>query len=320
MPREVKINVNVDSGKAVSNIDTLKKAFQELNKELEKNGKDGALKLKIDLEGVDVKAFKELSSSLSKISKSVDLLNTSMEGLSRNGNVLKVTTSNISNVTNNANNIVKNYTKSVNNASRAHQDMTASMIGNLAIINQLRQSFSYLAKDYADLNDKTFSVGIAGEMDISGIEKLNRSFSQLASTVPKSASELAQAVDDLIRTGRSYEESRKIIEEVARLSVASGDSLKDTAGVVTKVMVSLGVNAENTVNTLNTMHSVAIQTASDMNFLSESYKSIAGTIGTYVQSTGLAGEELDNYKQKVLDFAMASTGAMANLGLSASYQ
>ena len=157
-------------------------------------------------------------------------------------------------------------------------------------------------------------------MDISGIEKLNRSFSQLASTVPKSASELAQAVDDLIRTGRSYEESRKIIEEVARLSVASGDSLKDTAGVVTKVMVSLGVNAENTVNTLNTMHSVAIQTASDMNFLSESYKSIAGTIGTYVQSTGLAGEELDNYKQKVLDFAMASTGAMANLGLSASYQ
>lgn len=318
MPREVKINVNVDSNKAVSNINTLKKAFQELNKELEKNGKDGALKLKIDLEGVDVKAFKELSSSLSKISKSVDLLNTSMEGLSRNGNVLKVTTSNISNVTNNANNIVKNYNKSVNNASRAHQDMTASMIGNLAIINQLRQSFSYLAKDYADLNDKTFSVGIAGEMDISGIEKLNRSFSQLASTVPKSASELAQAVDDLIRTGRSYEESRKIIEEVARLSVASGDSLKDTAGVVTKVMVSLGVNAENTVNTLNTMHSVAIQTASDMNFLSESYKSIAGTIGTYVQSTGLAGEELDNYKQKVLDFAMASTGAMANLGLSAS--
>lgn len=318
MPREVKINVSVDSNKAVSNIDTLKKAFQELNKELEKNGKDGALKLKIDLEGVNIKAFKELSSSISKISKSVDLLNTSMEGLSRNGNVLKVTTNNISNVTNNANNIVKNYTKGVNNASKAHQDMTASMIGNLAIINQLRQSFSYLAKDYADLNDKTFSVGIAGEMDISGIEKLNRSFSQLASTVPKSASELAQAVDDLIRTGRSYEESRKIIEEVARLSVASGDLLKDTAGVVTKVMVSLGVNAENAVNTLNTMHSVAIQTASDMNFLSESYKSIAGTIGTYVQSTGLAGEELDNYKQKVLDFAMASTGAMANLGLSAS--
>lgn len=318
MPRQVNINVNVDSAKAVSSINTLKKAFQELNKSIEKNGKDGALKIKVDLEGVDTKLFEQLARNFTKITKNVDTLNKALSDISANGKALNVNINNISNTTNNANKNINNYTKNIQRAGKQQEVFNGNIISGIASIELLRRGISYLGRDYLELTNKTFGVGIAGQMDIGEINALNESFTKLATNVPKSASELAQAVDDLIRTGRSYDESRKIIEEVARLSVASGDNLKDTAQVVTKVMVSLGVNADRTVDTLNTMHSTAIQTASDMGYLAEAYKNIAGTTAVLTQATGLAGKELDDYKQKVLDLSMAGIGSMANLGLSAS--
>lgn len=318
MSRQVNINVNVDSAKAVSSINTLKKAFQELNKSIEKNGKDGALKIKVDLEGVDTKLFEQLARNFTKITKNVDTLNKALSDISTNGKALNVNINNISNTTNNANKNINNYTKNIQRAGKQQEFFNGNIISGIASIELLRRGISYLGRDYLELTNKTFGVGIAGQMDIGEINALNESFTKLATNVPKSASELAQAVDDLIRTGRSYDESRKIIEEVARLSVASGDNLKDTAQVVTKVMVSLGVNADRTVDTLNTMHSTAIQTASDMGYLAEAYKNIAGTTAVLTQATGLAGKELDDYKQKVLDLSMAGIGSMANLGLSAS--
>lgn len=318
MPRQVNINVNVDSAKAVSSINTLKKAFQELNKSIEKNGKDGALKIKVDLEGVDTKLFEQLARNFTKITKNVDTLNKALSDISTNGKALNVNINNISNTTNNANKNINNYTKNIQRAGKQQEFFNGNIISGIASIELLRRGISYLGRDYLELANKTFGVGIAGQMDIGEINALNESFTKLAINVPKSASELAQAVDDLIRTGRSYDESRKIIEEVARLSVASGDNLKDTAQVVTKVMVSLGVNADRTVDTLNTMHSTAIQTASDMGYLAEAYKNIAGTTAVLTQATGLAGKELDDYKQKVLDLSMAGIGSMANLGVSAS--
>lgn len=318
MSRQVNIGVSVDSSKAVSNINTLKKAFQELNEAIEKNGKDGSLKIRVNLEGIDVKTFEGLAKNFSKISKSIDTLENSFSKMSSNSKNLGINITSISNITNRARDNTDKYSSSVKKASRQQEGFNTSVLNGIVQLEALRRGFSYLKSDYLSLMDKTFSVGIAGEMNIEQINALNESFAKLSTTVPKSAQELATAVDDLIRTGRSYDESRKIIEEVARLSVASGDDLKSTAQVVTKVMVSLGVNADRTVETLNSMHSTAIQTASDMGYLAEAYKNIAGTNAVFVASTGLAGEALDDYKQKVLDLSMASIGHMANLGLSAS--
>lgn len=308
MSRNVNINIGVNSSKAVSNINTLKKAFEELNKSIGKtaDGK-GKLKLDIDLSGVDIKSLRDVGNALKSINKYSNDFKDLNEALASTGKTFQI-----------VNNHTTNYNRNMKGMTRSNKEFVTSMADVTIGMNFLQNTMRSLTTQYRELTNNTFGVGIAGQMDMKSIRELNDSFIQLSVTVPQSASELAKAVDDLIRTGRGYEESRQIIQEVAKLSTASGDSLKDTAQVVTKVMVSLGVNANRTAETLNTMHSTAIQTATDMKYLAEAYKNVAGTNAVFVTTTGLAGEQLDDYKQKILDFTMASIGSMGNLGLSAS--
>lgn len=319
MPREVQINTTVNSSKAVSNINTLKKAFQELNKQLDKHGKDGALKIKIDLEGVDIKLFKELSTGFSKLGKGMEQFNKNIDDISKSGKLLSITTNNINNNVQKTSNTFKTYNKTLRDVSKTQKVVGDELLSTLASWTLAQRVISQTIGAYSQLTDATYGVGIAGRMNLAQIGELNKSFIELSTTVPQSAQGLAQAVDGLIRTGRSYDDARKIIKEVANLSVASGDDLKSTAELVTKVMVSLGVSGDYAEETLNTLHSVAIQTASDMSYLAGAFKSVAGASSVLVASSGYAGKELDEYKQKVLSTNMAMIGALANTGLSASY-
>lgn len=300
MARQTNININVNSTSAVKSIETLKKAFIGLNNTIQKTtGNSGKIKLELDLNGFDVNTLRTIDTTLRKLSKSVDALTKSANKYKRVGNqVLTVNT------------------QLANNTRMLNRDL----LSTVATFEFYRRGVLGIIKDYAELSKATYSVGVAGQMNLSQIDKLNESFLNLSTTVPSSATELAKAVDGLIRTGRGYEESSRIIGQVAKLATASGDSLQDTAKVVTKVMVSLNVSGDRVKETLNTMHSTAIRTASDMGYLAESFKQVAGTASVLVSSSGLVGTELDDYKQKVLDLSMALSGSMANLGLSASYQ
>lgn len=304
MARQTNININVNSTSAVKSIETLKKAFIDLNSIISKTGKDGKIKLDIDFGNADLKILKTLSRSLGTVNKRLEEYSTNINNLSRNGNMFNVTMNNITN--------------NISRTSNATRTLNNDILSTVVAFETFRRAFVRTFESYSELTNSTFAVGIAGQMNVEQISKLNQSFLQLSTTVPSSAKDLADAVDSLIRTGRSYDESRQIIEQVAKLSTASGDTLKDTAQVVTKVMVALGVNGDKTVDTLNTMHSTAIQTASDMGYLADAFKNFAGTASVLVSSTGLAGKELDDYKQSVLDLTMSMTGSLANLGLSSS--
>lgn len=318
MPREVRINPIVNSSKAVSGIRELKKAFQELNEELKKNTKDGSLKIKVDLEGIDMNMFKNLSNGFSKLGKGMELFNKNIDEVSKNGKLLNITTNNITNNVTKGVSGLKNYTDGLGRLARSQDEVTVRMAAMISVFQLTQNTFKRTFSDYSALTQATYNVGIAGQMNLKQIDALNESFLTLSTTVPKTALELANAVDGLIRTGRSYEDASKIIKEVAVLSVASGDDLKSTAAVVTKVMVSLGVSGDRVKETLSTLHSVAIQTASDMNYLSGAFKSVAGTASVLVNSSGKAGTQLDGYRQSVLDLNMAMIGALANMGVSAS--
>lgn len=318
MPREVRINPIVNSSKAVSGIRELKKAFQELNEELKKNTKDGSLKIKVDLEGIDMNMFKNLSNGFSKLGKGMELFNKNIDEVSKNGKLLNITTNNITNNVTKGVSGLKNYTDGLGRLARSQDEVTVRMAAMISVFQLTQNTFKRTFSDYSALTQATYNVGIAGQMNLKQIDALNESFLTLSTTVPKTALELANAVDGLIRTGRSYEDASKIIKEVAVLSVASGDDLKSTAEVVTKVMVSLGVSGDRVKETLSTLHSVAIQTASDMNYLSGAFKSVAGTSSVLVNSSGKVGTQLDGYRQSVLDLNMAMIGALANMGVSAS--
>lgn len=311
MSRTTNINVNVNSGKSISSINAIKTAFEGLKKAKDELGKDGKMKLEVDLKGID-------KETLTALTKGVRALNTQMKNLNKTSTDYANAGKTFNVVSNQITNNVTKTSKSTRELGNSFKSMNTDILSSVLTFELLRRSITSFIGTYSQLTSTTFNVGIASQMNLSQIEGLNQSFLQLSKTVPSTANEMAQAVDALIRTGRSFEESRKIIEQVAILSTASGDSLKDTASVVTKVMVSLGVSGNRVIETLNTMHSTAIQTASDMGYLAEAFKNVAGTASVLVKQSGLSGQALDDYKQKVLDVSMASIGSMANLGISAS--
>lgn len=311
MSRGTSINVNVNSGQSIATISKLKQAFEDLRVAKEKLGKDGKMKIDVELKGVDKATLDAIAKSVIKLGASMKKLNENSKGFVDMGGVINTT--------------VNNNTTTINKSAKAVDSMGNSfgrakenVIGTGIAFGVLTRYLGSYMKSYNQLTASTFNVGIASQMSLNQIDQLNNSFLNLSRTVPSSAKEMSDAVDALIRTGRSFEESRKIIEQVAILSTASGDSLKDTSAVVTKVMVSLGISGDKVAETLTTMHSTAIQTASDMGYLAEAFKNVAGTASVLVKQSGLSGKALEDYKQKVLDISMASIGSMANLGLSAS--
>lgn len=302
--RQTQININVNSKTAITSIDKLKQSFIELNKVKDKVAPDGKIKIGIDTGNLNLVAVNDLAKAMRKLTKNMDLYSIASKNVSTAGQAFNITTNNI--------------IKATDKTSEATKKMNADIMASAVAFEFVRRSFKELMGSYNALSNSTFNVGIASQMNVSQINALNKEFLLLSTTVPSSAKEMADAVDALIRTGRGYGDAKKIIQETAKLSTASGDNLKSTAEVVTKVMVSLGISGERVRDTLTTMHSTAIQTASNMGYLAEAFKNVAGTASVMVKQAGLAGKELDDYKQRVLDFTMASIGSMANLGLSAS--
>lgn len=305
MARQTNININVNSTSAVKSIEILKKAFMDLNESIKKttNG-NGKIKLELDTSKIDLNTLNSLVKGLNKMNRAVSSLDASTRSFSQAGQVFNVTNNTI--------------IRSTERSSQGVRRLSSSLIDSTIVLNLWKQGFNSMLSAYKDLSSSTFNVAIADQMTLSNIESLNTVFKNLSSTVPHTASELAGAVDDLIRTGRSYEEATKIIGQVAKLATASGDSLKDTTKIVTKVMSALDISAEKTVETLNSMHSTAIRTASDMGYLASAFKNVAGTASVLVKSANLSEESLEDYKQEVLDLTNSIIGSFANLGLSAS--
>ena len=311
MSRVSEIDVQVDSGKSISTLKEIKNAFIDLNNSRNLLGKDGIIKLEVQLKGLDVKTLEAIANGLDKVKYGMNSLDEASQKVSKNGQKVNIT------LKHTENNITR-VGKSGERASQGVHKLDDSLLRAIVTFGAVSRLSKNVIGAFAGLNTAVFDVGVASQMNVRQINELNSSFLELSKNVPSSAKEMALAVDALIRTGRTFEEARGIIAETAILSTASGSELKDTAQVVTKVMVSLQVNADNVTETLKTMHSTAIKTATDMKYLGNAFAQVAGSASVLTKQSGLYGKELDDYKQKVLDVSMASIGAMGNLGLSAS--
>lgn len=171
---------------------------------------------------------------------------------------------------------------------------------------------------FTKLEASVTNLNIASGKGISSFGDSMHEFLNLSSQIPKTAEELVKTADALVRTGRSYKEAMEITRETAKLAVATGEDLEHTAKTVTKVMVSLGINSENTEKVLNILHSTAIQTASSMESISGGMNQVAGALGAIALSSNKTGESLEAYKKELLEVGAVGLGVMNNLGKSAS--
>ena len=171
---------------------------------------------------------------------------------------------------------------------------------------------------FTKLEASVTNLNIASGKGISSFGDSMKEFLNLSSQIPKTADEMVKTADALVRTGRSYKEAMEITRETAKLAVATGEDLEHTAKTVTKVMVSLGINSENTEKVLNILHSTAIQTASSMESISGGMNQVAGALGAIALSSNKTGESLEAYKKELLEVGAVGLGVMNNLGKSAS--
>lgn len=304
MSRQVGMDFTLNDKPVVTSMDRMIKKFEELNKLKEKLAPNGKIKIQLDSGNMKehVKGINDYHMGLKNATAEAKRLEEASKKLGGSSKQ------------------IKEFGDSFKNADTNIMKTAGAIVLLQQALDLGVRAFSTYTKEMLTLTNNTYGVGVASQMTSLQIIKLNDSFLKLSKGTPVSAKDLAKATDDLVRTGRTFGEAEKMMSEISKLSVASGESLKDTAQVATKIMVSLGIEAENTKETLTALHSVAIQTASSMGGLSESFKQFAGTLGMYANETTLQGEALRQYKQDILELGLSATGVLNNLGLSAGYQ
>lgn len=313
MSRQVDIGFQINEKPAITSLGKILLVLKRLNAEKEALAPKGKIKLEVDTGKMkeQVGDLNNLNKELKRTATSMTKMAKASEGLSSAG----VTINNTFN--NNTNRVFKSVTKHVGEASQGLDGMAVSLVAISSVMRSMMGVLKTIDNEYRQLSENTFGVGVASQLAVNQIKNLNSEFLELAKGTPNSAKALAKATDDLVRTGRSLGEAQTMMTEISKLAVASSESLNDTAGVATKIMVSLGIEAENTGKALTALHSVAIQTASSMGGLAESFKQFAGTLGVFVSTATVTGDELEDYKQNILELGLSATGVLNNLGLSA---
>lgn len=315
MARQVDIQMSLSDTKVISSLEKIRQKFAELRAEKEKLAPSGKMKVNIDTAGMgeSTTAVKNFKTSLNQMNTAMKKFNTTSAGLGQVGE-------GIGKAVGGANEKIKKIPKSTEEAGASVDKMGKSFIATALSINLLRKITTSWVSTFRGLTDASYNIGVAAQLSVGEISKLNTEVLNLTRSLSVSPIVFGNAVNELVRTGRTLGDSKEIMKEISKLSIASGEDLASTAQAVTKIFVSLDIegSSKRVSDALSTIHSVAIQTASSVGSLAESYKNFAGSLGVLSKSSGKSGEELQDYKQSLLDFALSSTGALNNLGLSAS--
>lgn len=315
MARQVDIQMSLSDKKVISSLEAIRNKFQALRLEKEKLAPNG--KMQVD---VDTKSFNSSISDIKNFKTSVNQMNTAMSKVKTSSSNLNKMGTSIGNATSSASEGLKSIPKQADSAEKSINKMGQSFMATALSINLLRKVTTSWVSTFKGLTDASYNIGVAAQLSIGEITKLNTEVLNLTRTLSVSPIVFGNAVNELVRTGRTLGDSKEIMKEISKLSIASGEDLAKTAQAVTKIFVSLDIegSSKRVSNALSTIHSVAIQTASSVGSLAESYKNFAGSLGVLSKSSGQTREALQDYKQDLLDFALSATGALNNLGLSAS--
>lgn len=166
----------------------------------------------------------------------------------------------------------------------------------------------------AELEKQFTSLGVVSGKSSSEIKLLRTELLKMGTDSIYSSGQLAESLEQIVRTGKTLEDARNIVEKTVGLATASFESLSFATMTVNKAMVSLGIQSEDAGRVVNTFHNIVLSTPLDLRTLDESLRQTASAFGTVVEFSGKSGEELETYKLEVLDTVSALTGSMALLG------
>jgi len=186
----------------------------------------------------------------------------------------------------------------------------AGMLGGFITV----QSIGSMVQDAKELEYAILQVGVAGELTRTQMDMLKNEMYDFSRATGKSALEITQALDSIIKTGQAVDDSRKILEGAVMASVSSGEPLLNTADALSKMLLTMGIGADKTIEVLDMFQSVMNKTPASMRSLQEGLKQSGAGFANYTETTSKSGKSLEDYKMKILETEMAMLGSQAKMG------
>ena len=193
-----------------------------------------------------------------------------------------------------------------------------SLIGTMYAAMQqyslIARQFDKMVDTIVSLDEPIFNLGVVAGKTPEQIEMLKLELLETASAIPKTAQEIANSMDLIMRTGATYEEAVKIVDAGSKLAIASGEDLNFITETLAKTIVAFSLSADTSAESVDRFQSAVLNTPLSMEGLSNAMKNSASAFATLINFTKKSGDELETYKQNLLNLNVALTAQFAKQG------
>lgn len=194
-----------------------------------------------------------------------------------------------------------------------YNDFT-SIYGKIRSGMYMFSQFSASIEGLAKIEEAVYDLGVVGQLSTVEISSLRKELLYTATQGRYTTIELAESAADIVRTGRSFEESMEILKQSQILATASFDNVRNSTNTLIKAMTAFNLNASSAAHAANSFHNVVNATPLDLKTFDDSLRQTSAAFGSIVYFSSKSGTALEEYKKEVVDTTAVLTGLQAILG------
>jgi hypothetical protein len=213
------------------------------------------------------------------------------------------------------------FKKKVNLQMAEQQAQRAKFTEDLSNLMVMRQFGNYMKRQTAEFEkfeDSLFQTGVVAGRSAIEIRAMRSEILEMGLDIPRTTQEILENITAVQRTGRSYEEAAQIINKSAKLAVSSGEGIALSTDVLNKALIAFNINVSETSKVMNIFHTASIKSPLDLKKISDGLKNSASSMRNFIESTDKSGQELEDYKMKLLGMNTALLAGQSALGRQAS--
>ena len=322
----INLKVTSEINQVGTSIKTASKNMAEFRSSIptraENNRLENLTRILKEMSGVS-QGLKELGTGLNKIAKM------DMSSFKANIKVIRQELSKISQINlsglqglNNLGSLNRNTTRATttrrnteeNNYPNApYQNIMYGMAG-IGIFKNYMQFSLGLEKAIYDLGV------VSGESNVK-LSQMYTTFLAMSQEMPIGAQRLTENITEIARVGFDLEKSIAIGTAGARFAIASGDKIEGVTDSLAKVLLALDltkVTEEEVTRITDEMQSVLLKTPLSTQTLSEGMRHASSAMAVFTKNSQRTGDDLENYKKKVLTTTLALEGSFSRIGRTGS--
>lgn len=178
--------------------------------------------------------------------------------------------------------------------------------------------FAMFANDIKESEKQLYAIAAISDMTAPQIGAFRSEMMSLAVETPFAANVMTEAYGELVRTGKTAEESMTILKGVTDLAIASFEPLEKVASAVNSLMLAMEMSADKAAKVSSSLFSVLNATPLGFESLNNALTQTGAAFNAVIGQTSKTGEELDNYKMRMTDLQASMIGGMSLLGKTGS--